>query len=105
MRLESESEKPIDNPTPEQLEQVLRSLRLPGNSFAILGTTPSVYMQTARNEDGSFHVEYQEGALDKHYRMRSPCPIADVIDVFKRYLVGDKSWRSKYEWQWMDLAR
>src|SRR5205807_3465422 len=59
MRIEFEAAVPIDEPTPEEVEHGLRSLRLPDNSFAILEASPGSYIQAAGDED-SFDLRSEE---------------------------------------------
>lgn len=107
MRFEIEGVTPIDHVTPEQVEQGLRSLRLPERSFAILDSGPDSYIQTAvdgaGSGDGAFVLEYQEGSLAQHYRSTRPVPLGEVIAAFHSYLRLDGVWRAAHAWERMDL--
>ena len=92
MRIELEAAAPIDEPTPEEVEHGLRSLRLPDNSFAILEASPGSYIQAAGDED-SFDLEYQQGSTDDHYRVPDEVRLEEAIGAFQRYLRQDGAWR------------
>lgn len=103
MRIELESGPPIDDPTPENIDQVLRSLSIPDNSHAILERQPSCYIQAAVHDDGSFLLEHQDGSLDHHYRVPRPVSREDVIAAFQSYLRQDGQWQSRFEWEAVDV--
>ena len=47
---------------------------------------------------------YQEGSIDHHYAAVHPgIPIAAIVDVFEKYLRGDASWKSAFEWEKLNL--
>jgi len=98
MRLEQEVGEAIEDPTPEAVERVLRGLRVARNHFAILETDRMHYIQTARGDDGSLMLEYQDGSLSEHYEV-GPVPLTEVIAAFQSYLGGDGQWRSRFAWQ------
>ena len=86
MRLEVEGAAPIDNPTPEQVEQGLRWLESAARDYAILEQRASDYLQTAPNGNGAYMLEYREGSPDKHLRASRSLPLEDVAGAFVAYL-------------------
>jgi hypothetical protein len=104
VRLEVEGAAPIDNPTPEQVEQGLRWLESAGRDYAILEQRASNYLQTAPNGDGAYLLEYQEGSPDQHFRASRPLPLDDVAGAFVAHLGQDAGWRSRYDWEKVDLT-
>jgi hypothetical protein len=104
VRLEVEGTAPIDNPTPEQVEQGLRWLESAGRDYAILEQQASNYLQTASNGDGAYLLEYHEGSPDQHFRASRPLPLDDVAGAFVAYLGQDAGWRPRYEWEKIDLT-
>jgi hypothetical protein len=104
VRLEVEGTAPIDNPTPEQVEQGLRWLESAGRDYAILEQQASNYLQTAPNGDGAYLLEYHEGSPDQHFRASRPLPLDDVAGAFVAYLGQDAGWRPRYEWEKIDLT-
>jgi hypothetical protein len=104
VRFEVEGAAPIDNPTPEQVEQGLRTLEPANRDYAILEQQASTYLQTAPNGDGTYLLEFQDGSLDQHYRASRPLQLDDLIGAFGAYRRQDASWRSRYEWQKIDAT-
>lgn len=105
MRLQLEGGRVVENPTPATLADALRTLRVPGCEFAVLeADRPDFYMQTLKNQDGSFFLEHHEGSLAKHYTVPYRLiDVEDIIDAFTSYLLQDDRWRQNYEWQKMEL--
>jgi hypothetical protein len=104
VRIEFEAAPPVDDPTLEQVEQGLRALRFPGDTFAILELRPSTYIQAATDDEGSFVVEYRDGSSDDHFRAARAMRLEDVIAAFQSYLRQDDQWRSRFEWEKLDLS-
>jgi hypothetical protein len=102
--LEVEGAAPIDNPTPEQVELGLRLLESAGRDYAILEQRASDYLQTAPDGNGAYTLEYQEGSPDAHFRTPRSLPLDDVATAFVAYLGQDAGWRSRYEWERIDLT-
>jgi hypothetical protein len=104
MRIEFESASPVDDPTLEDVDRSLRALTFPDNSFAILAAGPQVYIQTTMDDDGSFIVEYRDGSADDHYRASAEVAIDDVVRAFHSYLRQDDAWRSRFDWQKVNVG-
>jgi len=105
VRLEVEGAAPIDNPTPEQIERGLRLLESAARDYAILEQRASDYLQTAPDGNGAYVLEYQEGSQDEHFRALRSLTLDDVASAFVAYLGQDAGWRSRYEWERIDLAQ
>ena len=104
MRLELGDGRVVEIPTPQTMTEDLTTLRVPGCEFAVLeADRPGFYMQTAKNQDGSFILEHQEGSLAKHYNLPYVVDLEDVIEAFSSYLLKDDRWRKNHEWQKMEL--
>lgn len=99
MRLKLEDGAVIENPDRERLENALRNLRVPECTFAILERTSSVYMQTAKNQDGSFILEYQNGSLADHYDLPIFLQTEDMVDAFVSYLLETEYWQTGLPWK------
>jgi hypothetical protein len=51
-----------------------------------------------------FDLEYQDGALSRHfYAVDRPITDEHVIEAYCKYLRGDGSWRSDFQWEKLDL--
>jgi hypothetical protein len=103
VRFEVQGTAPIDDPTPEQVERGLRTFVDDSRDFAILERQPMTYLQTAPNGDGAYLLEYQDGSLDRHYQASRPLRPGDLVAAFNAYLGEDAGWRSRHEWQPLDL--
>ena len=90
----------LHDPSPEEIEEALRSL--PGGDFshAILSQDSMTYIQTAGGPYEGFVLEYQEGSLDKHYICTdSNLGLDVVIRALQLYAQGDERWRTELEWE------
>jgi hypothetical protein len=77
-----------------------------GEDFAILGGDPDTYIQFAEQREPPYQyvLEYQDGSLDQHYNaVDGPITIDRVKAAFLKYIRGDLSWRSDFEWEKMEL--
>ena len=86
-------------------EQDIRG-RIEGEEFAILAADDDTYLQCAKQNDApsEYVLEFQEGELGHHYRaVDDAVPLDRVITAFIKYLRGDESWQSDFEWQRMEL--
>ena len=86
-------------------EQDIRG-RIEGEEFAILAADDDTYLQCAKQNDepSDYVLEFQEGDLGHHYRaVDDAVPLDRVIVTFIKYLRGDESWQSDFEWQRMEL--
>jgi hypothetical protein len=104
VRFALEGAAPIDNPTRQEVEHGLRTLESAERDYAILERQAETYLQTAPNGDGAFLLEFRDGSDDRHFQARRPLPIDDVITAFGAYLDRDAGWRSRYEWERLDLT-
>jgi hypothetical protein len=101
MRLTLESGAIIRNVT----EQDIRD-RIEGEEFAILAANEDTYLQCAERKEAPYEyiLEYQEGDLSQHYQATNGgVPLERVIATFIKYLRGDQSWKSDFEWRRMEL--
>jgi hypothetical protein len=104
MRLELGYGRVVETPTPQAIAEDLATLRVPGCEFAVLeADRPGFYMQAAKNQDGSFILEHQEGSLGKHYNLPYTVDLEDVIEAFSSYLLKDDRWRKNHGWEKMEL--
>lgn len=83
---------------------------LEGEEFAILSSSSDsgTYLQCAEQQEPPFEyiLEYQEGSLSRHYRaVDEPIPLDRVLSAFLKYLRGDASWRTDFQWEKVDLER
>ena len=99
MRLELESGQVVEDAT----ERDLRDL-IAGEDFAILSSDPNTYIQCARTETQEYLLEYQDGALDRHFRATSsPIRLDDAVSALVKYLRNDRAWQSDFTWERVPL--
>jgi hypothetical protein len=102
MQLRFESGKVIDNARASDIRK-----NLEGEEFTILISDEDAltFIQCAEDDDepGHYIVEYQEGSTYDHYRTDEVMPLERVLAAFYKYLRGDESWRTDFEWEHMPL--
>jgi hypothetical protein len=92
----------IENPSAQEIESALRDMEATGGEFAILDRGELDYMQAAGGDD-EYGLEYQEGSLDRHYRVEN-VTLGAVIEAFQQYARGeDSAWKSRFAWQHLPL--
>ncbi len=77
-----------------------------GEEFAILSTGPNTYIQCAEQNESPYEyvLEYQDGSLAEHYRaVDEPITLDRVVSAFVKYLRGDASWRTDFQWEKLEL--
>lgn len=103
MRLELEDGTIDLEVSAEALRTRLGRLRVPGCSFAVLESGPGCYIQTAKNDDGSYELEYQDGDLSRHYHLPVAVDAVQVLEAFQGYLVQKVAFLQRYPWQKLTL--
>ncbi|WP_411138324.1 DUF6891 domain-containing protein [Streptomyces sp. C10] len=92
-------------PAAEELTGLLRRIGADDDHFVVVGRCPDeahVYVQTWRDGDGPFQVEYRDGAPEQHFRAHSDDP-ERVVAVFLDWARGGETWRTALDWQPADL--
>jgi hypothetical protein len=77
-----------------------------GEDFVILSIDSNTYIQCAEQQAPPYEyvLEYQAGSLDRHYLAADrPITLDRVISAFLKYLRGDESWQTDFEWEKMKL--
>lgn len=69
----------------------------PDNPFLILARAEQHHIQTYRDTDGSYQLEYREGGPDAHFRFVTEEP-GLVADVMWAWVSEDPSWRTAVQW-------
>ncbi len=101
-RLTLENDTLIDNPTSNQIAQVISSLNTTDNTFAILESSDMTYIQTAFQNAGEFVLEFQDGSLDKHYQTTVETPL-EVMAAFQGFLESREDWKRTINWQKIEI--
>jgi hypothetical protein len=103
LRAQTAGGRSYDAPDAALLRRLLSELG-PGNQFLVIdrldAPNPEHYMQVYRETDGTFVVEYREGAADHHFE----AVVADLrttFTVLSGWAAGSPGWRDGCEWrQW-----
>ena len=90
----------IDGPSQGDVIQALDGLS-PEDWYAILEVRPGWFIQVgfgmaAEVPDGSYALEFKEGGDGKHFRVVVR-ELPRVVDAFQKFLSGDSSWRSGFQ--------
>lgn len=111
MRLTTDADPPIDQPTPDDIRRVVSFSDHPRRTFAILQDRPGFYIQVAIDDHRNYQVEYQDGTLDRHYEAYvvehhdddAHPGLGEVVAAFVSYLRGDDEWRRQFRWTKLEL--
>ncbi|ARF59398.1 DUF6891 domain-containing protein [Streptomyces gilvosporeus] len=103
--VQTETGPDLERPTEAELAALLRRIGADDDHFAVVERIPGedqVFLQTWREGDGPFAVEYRDGGPERHFS--AECTDADrVIAVFADWARGGETWRTALEWRPADL--
>jgi len=103
VRFELEGFAPIDDPTPELVENGLHTLYRADIGYAVLELRPATFLRAARAGVERYMLEVQVGSAEQHFQTARPVPLEDLVAAFSAYLRQEDGWRSRFGWQGMDL--
>jgi hypothetical protein len=91
----------VPDPTPERIEQRIRSLG-PDNHFLILERADGWFVQVgygpaAGAGPGRYALEYREGAPEEHYRAETP-DVTEAISLLTGFLAGADTFKRRHTW-------
>ena len=98
MKLNSGSRISSRNVTEEELVNAFQD-DVGRGEFIILSQSEEVYIQAAGEGDEPYLIEYREGDEDRHFQCTQKVPKANVQSAFMKYLKGDDSWKTDFEWK------
>lgn len=98
MKLEAAERISSDNVTEEQLNNAFQDDSARGE-FIILSQSEQVYIQASGEYNGPYVMEYREGDGDHHFQCTQDLSKEDVRSAFMKYLRGDTSWKTGFEWK------
>ncbi|KAL2864331.1 uncharacterized protein BJX67DRAFT_383805 [Aspergillus lucknowensis] len=116
----TDGDRTLDNPSPEQLHDLLADMNLTDNFVVVEDTNSNgnYFIQVALDADppyGGYTVEYRDGGPDAHFqatvlRESDWGSVFDpgferVVSVVCDWAAGGRSWRSALEWRVLDLKR
>jgi len=94
--LKLESGTTIKDPKYEDFPKALRELNEDISVFAILELDDR-FLQTTGNKKDGYIIEYQEGGIKNHHKLKERFSIEQVIDIFQRYSKNIISWEKDFE--------
>jgi hypothetical protein len=93
----TELTQPIDDAL---IARSLQALNGDDDSFLVLSKDEMSYIQTCRESDGHYVLEYQEGSLAEHYECADEMlNFQKVSMVFTSYLNGTDEWKTALRWE------
>jgi uncharacterized protein YfbU (UPF0304 family) len=103
LRATTASGRSYDAPNQALLTRLLGELG-PGNQFLILDRVDAPndehYMQVYREVDGTYVIEYREGAANRHFETVG-ADLLTAITVLTGWAAGSPDWRNRRHWrQW-----
>ena len=104
LRAQLESGASFDDPSGDLLFELLGGVERGDELFLILnrlgGKSNEVYMQTVRNEDGSWLVERRDGSPDRHFGVTVP-DVGAVHGILTAWAFGLEGWQN---WPWQRIV-
>ena len=98
MQLSINDNEQLDAPTDADIQMALTSLGT--DQFLILTAEPGHFVQTYHNADGTFELEYRQGASDQHFAVDpAVISIEDVKKAFALFLVQSSELSGCWDWQ------
>ncbi|MEU0542518.1 hypothetical protein ABZ319_21850 [Nocardia sp. NPDC005978] len=83
--------------TNKLVQQWIPELSQPG-PYLIVESGDQIYIQTYRNEDGRYELEYRDGSPERHFGVRVEDP-QTVADLIWSWTTGDRSRFETLDWQ------
>jgi hypothetical protein len=87
---------PVDT---ELIELAVYGLKDDQDSFLVLNSGRSTYMQAYRNSDGGYVLEHQVATLKSHYVAARVLTAVETIETLKSYAFGKKEWAFSIDWR------
>src|SRR4051812_35629854 len=105
LRAETARGASYDAPSDALLLRLLDELG-PGNQYLIVDRLDAVnqehYMQVYREDDGTFAIEYRDGAADRHFATIA-ADIHEAYDALTGWAADAPGWRDAFDWHpWPD---
>jgi hypothetical protein len=87
--------------TYRRLESMVSGLP-PSDPWIVLERDPEVYVQTLREQDGTFVLEHRDGSADLHFSTR----VSEAHEIVTRmwaWLQGEPTWNADADWERVQL--
>ncbi|WP_461165005.1 hypothetical protein [Arthrobacter sp. R4-81] len=101
LRASNESGETWDDPSEDLLFMLLEDIENGDETFAIVerlvDVTEQTYIQSSRNADGTYLVEYRDGTPDQHFSTGAP-DMRAAHAVMTSWAFEEPRWRDSYIW-------
>lgn len=102
MQLNVNDDRVLVSPSDEELKAAVRYL--PVGEFLVLKRSDEFYIQTFRDEEESFHLEYRNGGAEQHFGVvSSTVTVHEVCQAFLLFANDFSSLASAMDWSPMVL--
>lgn len=103
MRLNINDSEHLESPDESDLQH--RVGRLGYEEFLVLSSKPGYFVQTYRNSDGTFALEYRQGSPNQHYVVdASLITVDDVLRAFCLFLNESSGLPDLWDWQVLSIV-
>lgn len=98
MKLTTANGPDIENPSPQQIGDAVRTMAMSSDDFVILQRDDDVFMQAAGERD-DFHVEYHLSPdTDEVFEAPKRQTLAMTIELLQLFASGGERYQSRIEW-------
>ncbi len=98
MHLNINDSEHLESPSQSEVRQCVENLG--ADQFLVLGHGEGYFVQTYHNPDGSYELEYRQGAANQHYKLSSDrITTADVVNAFGLFLAHSGALATTWDWQ------
>lgn len=101
LRAMTESGESWNDPSEDALFMFLEDVERGEEKFLIVerlaDSTGQTYIQSARNDDGSYVVEYRDGSADQHFST-SVADVRAAHALITSWAFAEPHWRDSFEW-------
>ncbi|MDO9439909.1 MAG: hypothetical protein Q7T73_03370 [Beijerinckiaceae bacterium] len=102
LRATVESGDSIDDPSEDALFSMLDDIEAGDGTYLIVDVlgdvTRQTFAQTSRNSDGSYIVEYRDGAADRHFGTVAP-DVRTAHALLTGWAFAVPGWRDNAAWE------
>ena len=103
MRLNINDSEHLESPDESDLQHCVG--RLGYEEFLVLSSKPGYFVQTYRNSDGTFALEYRQGSPNQHYVVdASLITVDDVLRAFCLFLNESSVLPDLWDWQVLSIV-
>ena len=106
LRATSESGDVVDDPSEDALFKMFQDLEAGLGTFLIVESVADAsgqtFVQAARNDDGTYVVEYRQGSADQHFQASAP-DFSEAHALVTMWAFGIAGLHERATWRRLDL--